>query len=109
MTSMNVSLMMPRTFFRPWGVTRFNRPERERGEGGRGREGRGREREGGGEGGRGRGREGEREGGRERVFVWVAFLSFLLLRKLVCYIHVFPSAAVGFITWRFGDEKSTAT
>ena len=23
------------------------------------------------------------------LFVWVAFLSFLLLRKLVCYTHVF--------------------
>ena len=23
-------------------------------------------------------------------FVWVAFLSFLLLRKPLCYIHVFP-------------------
>ena len=51
MISMKVSLIMPRTFFRPWGVTRFSRPER---------------------GGRERGREGggryiEKEGDRERV------------------------------------------
>ena len=24
------------------------------------------------------------------MFVWVAILSFLLVRKLVCYTHVFP-------------------